>query len=164
MLGRTDDALTALEGMTDAEAENLRATIRESRGDWAEALDSYTAAKAAWEAAAPSRPRAEGLLRATTGVAYCQRKLGRYDEAEAAYREVVKLAPTADSHFLLAQFYEDAQQTEPAREHARRAMALAPARYERRGKELIDKLAAYHFGCLGVFAAESRRSARGDGR
>jgi tetratricopeptide (TPR) repeat protein len=99
-----------------------------------------------------------GLLQATTGIAYCQRKLGHYADAEATYQQVLTLSPTADSHFLLAQFYEDAQQAEKARTHARRAMALAPTRYRQEGEKLIRKLTVYHFGCLSVFTAENDRS------
>ena len=91
------------------------------------------AATPGWEARPESPARAAGVLRATTGIAYCLRKLGRYAEAEVAYREVLALSPTADSHFLLAQFYEDAQQAGKAREHARRAIELAPDRYPKDG-------------------------------
>jgi len=58
------------------------------------------------------------------------------------------LAPDADSHFLLAQFYEDTQQTASARRHAQRAVALAPERYQERAEQLLNKLATFHFGCL----------------
>jgi tetratricopeptide (TPR) repeat protein len=88
-----------------------------------------------------------------TGVAFSQRKLGHYAEAEATYQEVLSRATTADSHFLLAQFYDDTQQTRKAREHARRAMTLAPQRYQQEGEKLIRKLTVYHFGCFHVFSA-----------
>jgi tetratricopeptide (TPR) repeat protein len=93
-------------------------------------------------------------VQATTGIAYCERKLGRYAEAEAAYLERLALSPTAETHFLLASFYEDAQQTSNARTHARLAMALAPERYRQPGKKLIDKLDTLHFGCLSGFFAD----------
>lgn len=64
------------------------------------------------------------------------------------------MVSTADSHFLLAQFYEDAQQADKARTHARRAMALAPERYQKEGEKLINRLTTFHFGCLHVLAAE----------
>lgn len=158
MLGRTDEALQVLDKVRDPaaapDAENLRGTVHETRGEWEPALAAYRTARAEWERRPPSPGRAAGLLRATTGVAYCQRKSGHYPEAEEAYREVLALSPTAESHFLLAQFYEDAQQAGKAREHARRAMALAPDRYRQEGEKLIRKLTVSHFGCLGVYAAE----------
>ncbi len=162
MLGRTEAALEVLPSVTEPalapEVDTLRGTIYETRGEWRTALSWYESAEAAWESRPPSPARAEGLLRATTGIAYCQRKLGHYAEAEATYQQVLALSPTAESHFLLAQFYEDTQQAEKARAHARRAIELAPHRYRREGEKLIRKLTVYHFGCLGVFTAENERS------
>jgi tetratricopeptide (TPR) repeat protein len=159
MLGRSEAALAVLDSLNDraaaAEIGTLRGTIQENRGQWEAALTAYTEARAAWEARPASEDRADGLLRAVTGIAYCQRKAGRYAAADATYQQVLALAPTADSHFLLAQFYEDAQQADKARVHARQAMLLDPRRYQQQGSKLINKLAVYHFGCLGVFRAES---------
>lgn len=162
MLGRTEDALAALEPVRDPDAapavDNLRGTIHETRGEWDEALTCYERARDGWQARPPVPARAPELLKATTGVAYCLRKSGRYVAAEAAYQQVLALAPTAQSHYLLAQFYEDAQQSEKARCHARRAIELAPDQYTRDAERLIAKLAVYHFGCLGVFNAEADRA------
>jgi tetratricopeptide (TPR) repeat protein len=158
MLGRSGKALDVLQSLsgasTFAEACNLRGTIHETGGAWEAGREAYREAKRAWEAMPASSRRAAGLIRATTGIAYCERKLGRYREAEAAYRELLALAPTADSHFLLARFYEDVQQADKAQTHARIAMALAPNRYGQEGRKLIDKLTTLHFGCLGVFLDE----------
>ncbi len=160
MLGRTDQALAALQLVQVPEYRpfvgNLRGTIYENRHAWAAALASYSSAHADWQKQPISPAKDEGLLTAAKGIAYCKRKLGRYAEAEAAYQEVLSLSPTADSHFLLAQFYEDAQQADKARVHARKAIALAPDRYGRQGEELIQKLAVYHFGCLGIARAERK--------
>jgi hypothetical protein len=157
MLGRTEEALGILSLATAAEVaaevETLRGTILQSRGEWEPALEAFRKAEAAWRGRT-SRQREQAVTHAMIGVAYCQRKLGQYAEAEATYREVLARSPTADSHFLLAQFYEDTQQTEKAREHARRAMALAPDRYQHEGERLIRKLTLFHFGCLSVLSAE----------
>lgn len=167
MLGRTDEALDVLallgDGTSSPEVESLRGTIYETRGDWEPGLVAYRAAHEAWERRPESPARAAGQLRATVGAAYCLRKLGRYDEAEAAYRDVLARAPTADSHFLLAQFYDDAQQAAKAREHARRAVELDPERYRRDGERLIRKLSVYQFGCLAVFEAEGGTPASDSG-
>lgn len=164
ILGRTEEALAVLEPLTGpgfqtlVDAEILRGTIYENGGEWEQAARFYQSALSIWEARPTTPARNAGMVRALTGVAYSERKMGRYAEAEAAYRRVLDLAPTADSHFLLAQFYEDAQQAEPARAHARQAMAMAPERYQKPGTELINKLATYHFGCLGVYAAENSQT------
>ena len=159
MLGRTGGALDALRTVEDPRATavvwNLRGTIHEARGEWDEGLAAYQSGRAAWEARPAGPARDAGVLRAATGAAYCLRKAGRYSEAGDAYRELLALAPTADSHFLLARFYDDAQQAGPAREHARRAMELAPDRYAEAGERLVARLAVYQFGCLGVFDAEA---------
>ncbi len=137
---------------------NLRGTIYETRGEWELGRQSYERAKRAWESQPQGPERSAGLLRATTGIAYCLRKLGRYAEAEAAYREVLSLSPTADSHFLLARFYDDTEQTATAHAHARQAMALAPDRYQLEGQQLIEKLAMRHFGCLGILTSNHSAS------
>lgn len=158
MLGRGDSALAALSQVRDPQVapdvDNLRGSIHANRGDWLAGMASYERARRAWTMRPRSPARNAGLLRATTGVAFCQRKAGQYAEAEATYRQVLTLSPTADSHFLLAQFYEDAQQADLARMHARRAMALAPERYRQPGEQLIAKLTVFHFGCLGVYRSE----------
>lgn len=162
VLGRTGEALDVLRPVDDPgaapEVEGLRGTIHETRGEWEPGAAAFRAARAAWERRPPSPERSAGVVRAVTGTAYCLRKAGCYTEAEAAYREVLTLAPTADSHFLLAQFYEDAQQSASAREHARRAIELAPDRYRTAGERLIEKMAVSQFGCFGVYAAERGRS------
>ena len=159
MLGRTGEALDVLEPVRGPEADRLRGTIHETREEWQPALDSFRGVRTAWGLQPPSPARQAALARATTGIAYALRKMGHYPEAEAAYRELLELEPTAENHFLLAQFYEDAQQAGMAREHARQAMAMEPDRYEKEGKKLINKLAVYHFGCFGVFSKEAAEPA-----
>lgn len=161
ILGRTSDAVGVLQTLRgsspSAEACGLYGTIYETRGEWETARDWYGRAKQGWESLPPSPERTAGLRQATMGVGFCGRKLGRNREAEAAYLEVLALSPTAESHFLLAQFYEDTQQAALAHFHARQAMTLAPARYQEQGRKLIDKLVTLHFGCLGVSGAESSK-------
>ncbi len=157
MLGRTGDALDMLDGLAapdSPQAAGARGLIHETREEWAEARRWYARAERAWEALPPSPEREAGRLDAARGTGYSARKSGLLVDAETAYQKVLALAPTADSHFLLAQFYEDTQQAMPARAHALRAMALAPGRYAEDGRKLIDKLVTLHFGCLGVFNAE----------
>jgi tetratricopeptide (TPR) repeat protein len=158
VLSRTAEAMEILERVpaisSTPQAANLRGTIHETRGQWAHARNWYQQARLAWEPLPQSAERTSGLIQAITGIAYNERKLGRYREAAAAYHELLALAPTADTHFLLARFYEDTQQSAKAQYHARAAMTLAPDRYAQQGRMLIDKLVTTHFGCFGVFTAE----------
>lgn len=148
MLGRTDAALDVLSPITDAAADNLRGTIYEARGEWDDGRAAYERAVVAIASQPRSDARDAALQRALAGVAYCQRKAGRYDLAAVAYLKLLDHAPTADTHFLLAQFYEDAQDASKAYQHAQRAMALAPSRYREQGENLIRKLRVSQFGCL----------------
>jgi len=157
MLGQTASAIDVLRPMQDAEADNLRGAIYAARSEWDDGLAAYERAKIGYEARPASDARLAGLTRATTGVAFCHRRAGRYAEAEAAYQELLGIAPTADTHFLLAQFYDDAQQAKKAHFHARRAMEFAPKRYRERGEALIGKMSVFQFGCLRVFAAGGAR-------
>ena len=162
MLGRTSEALRELEGMPEVDrspdASNLRGTIHETRREWRAAGEWYARAKGSWLLREESPERTIGLMKAITGIAFCERKLGRLREAEAAWQERLKLVPAAESHFLLAQFYEDTQQAKKARLHAQEAVRLDPERYTKQGRQLMDKLVTSHFGCLGVFRAESSPS------
>lgn len=150
MLGQTDAALDALAAVRipRPNIHLLSGTIHENCQRWQEALDDYSLAHLNWEAQPNSPQRQAGRIQATTGVAYCLRKQGRYLEAEQSYQRLLALAPDADVHFLLAQFYEDTQQTTLARQHAQRAMALAPDQYQQSGQRLINKLTTMHFGCF----------------
>jgi tetratricopeptide (TPR) repeat protein len=160
MLGRNREAIALLDSTPSladsAEGCNLRGTIHETQGQWLDAREWYTRAKTALRSLPGSRAQTGGLAQAITGIAFCERKLGRLHEAEAAWQELLALAPTADTHFLLAQFYEDTQQAAKAQFHARQAMTVDPERYSRDGQRLLDKLITSHFGCLGVFDAEHR--------
>lgn len=158
MLGHRDEALEELAAPGDTPlspaASDLCGTIHETHANWSVALAFHHQAKTAWLHQPESPERTAGIFRATTRLAYCHRKLGAYDVAETEYRAALAQSPTADTHFLLAQFYEDMQQSTKARDHARQAMKLAPQRYQREGTQLINKLLVGHFGCLAVHRAE----------
>ena len=159
MLGRTPEALAGLDLLMNSNlgpaACHLSGLIHETNAAWETARGFHRRAKEDLLRQQSTPERDAGILQAATRLGYCERKLGNYLLAEAEYRAVLALSPTADSHFLLAQFYEDMQQSAKARSHARLAIALAPRRYQREGTALINKLAIGHFGCLGVYTAES---------
>jgi len=154
MLGETEAALAVLNSLATVDhipaTMNLTATIHETRQEWSEARAWYQQARQELLQAGAEGQNSPEYLRATQGVAYCSRKQGLLPEAQAAYRELLALSPTADTHFLLAQFYEDTQQTRLAESHARIAMRSDPQRYQQAGQKLIQRLQTLHFGCLAV--------------
>jgi hypothetical protein len=167
MLGRTDEALITLplllpiDSPLAADTDNLRGTIHETREEWSRAEAAYRSAGEGWSRQSASAEQRAGLTQALTGIAYSQRKSGRYEEAEVTYQKLLNLSPNADTHYLLAQFYEDTQQTDSAQTHAQRAMALSPKRYQKSGQELLNKMAIYHFGCLNVSLGQEGTSGSG---
>ena len=96
ILGRHSDALAVLASSPtladSAPAGNLRGTIHETQNRSRTARQWYATAKAAWEPQIDSPSRTDGLIQATTGVAYCERKLGHLREAEAAWLELLSLS------------------------------------------------------------------------
>jgi hypothetical protein len=162
VLGQTDQALLALSNLKQpsAAAFSLRGTIHETRHEWQDSLENYQRAQLTCEAFPESVERSTGQIRATTGIAFCLRKQGLYREAEQSYRKLLEFSPQAETHFLLAQFYEDTQQSVLAREHAQRAIELAPHRFKRPGQLLLQKLTISHFGCFSVWSAGSNHSLR----
>lgn len=161
MLGRTDEAILHLQPLLGSSispfACDLYGTIYEATAQWETARGYHRRAKDEWQDRPATPERHAGIGRASARLGYCERKLGHYELAEAEYCELLSQSPTADTHFLLAQFYEDMQQSAKARQHARHAMTLAPERYQREGQKLIDKLIIGHFGCLTIFASEANQ-------
>lgn len=160
MLGRTRQALDEIDRSASVgdspDGHLLRGTIHQTRQEWLSSAEAFRRAAMAIESLPASEERTAGLVTAATGVAFAERKLGHNALAEAAYQQVLELDPSADSHYLLAQFYEGTQQAAKAQFHARQAMALAPDRYDQAGQRLIDKLITHHFGCWGAASAQGK--------
>jgi tetratricopeptide (TPR) repeat protein len=158
ILGRTAAALATLDqaaSLADSpDGLLLRGTIYQTRQEWLPSADAFRRAAKVIESLPLSPERTVGLITAASGVAFAERKLGHNAAAETAYEQVLKLDPSADTHYLLAQFYEGTQQAAKAQHHARQAMSLAPDRFQQPGQRLIDKLVTHHFGCWGAAAAE----------
>lgn len=91
------------------------------------------------------------MLSARKGIAFALRRPDQPAAAEQIDLTALKNVPFAELHFLLAQFYEDQQQTSLAAEHARRAATLSPATYRSPAQELIDRMSHAHIGCLQTF-------------
>ena len=154
MLNRRAEARAILDDSATladtADAHQLRGVMDETQGAFAPAAMWYAQAQAAWQAQEESAPQQAGLTAARKGQALCARKLGRLAEAEQHYQAVLRHSPTAAAHFLVAQFYEDAQQVQRSQYHALQAMQLDPERYAEPGQRLIDKLMTSHFGCWSI--------------
>lgn len=119
----------------------------EHRERWQAALDRYRRAlKLASQS--PSASQQAAYAAALKGVGISSLKLGRYDEAGEAYRALIASAPTAANHFLLAQFYEETQRTDLARQHAQKAIELSPGRFRRPANALMDRLVTRQFRCF----------------
>ncbi len=67
-------------------------------------------------------------------------KLGRYDEAEAAYLKVLEIDPTcAEAHLLLCQIYEKTNNPARAKYHGEKALQCNPTEQQKRtAKNYID--------------------------
>lgn len=130
----------------------LLGTIYQDRRDWEESLFHFRLASEFWQAESSSPVLKRGLIQSIQGQAYAHRKLGRIAQAEAMYAQLIELSPTAEHHFLLAQFYEDIQDTPQAALHARRAMEISPEHYKASAGALITKMKTNHFGCFQLYA------------
>lgn len=151
-VGETERVLAPLvqPAARNPQACNLLGLAYEGSQQWRDSLYWYNEAERILSGGTGGEVR-DDLLQAIMGIAYAQRKLGHYREAEVAYQRCLELDSSAAMNFLMAQFYEDAQQATKAQQHAALAMTLDPARYQVAGRALIDQLETNHFGCLSVF-------------
>lgn len=156
ILGNTSAAVSELKPWTEQAGASplsfqLLGNIYQQAENWENSQRFYQRALKAWEAFPRSEQQQEGLLASWKGIAFAERKRGNYAEAEAAYLSALSLVPTADQHFLLAQFYEDTQQSTKAKDHAEQAMALNASRYAVPGQKIMTSIQQQHFGCLGAW-------------
>ena len=84
------------------------------------------------------------------GLASCCRRQEWLNESRSQYLRLLTIKPSADTHFLVAQFFEDIQETETARHHAQLAIQTAPDRYRLKGQALIRKMQSLHLGCFRI--------------
>jgi tetratricopeptide (TPR) repeat protein len=159
MLGRTNEAvkmlLEAPEATYSAEACSLLGTMHENRRDWNSAIRFYGMAENLLRSPPADTSDSAEAYQVAMGSAYCYRRLGRLTEARARYSSLLEINPNADTHFLVAQFFEDIQETSSARHHALEAIQLDPNRYRERGHKLIRKMQTLHFRCLSVYRNSS---------
>lgn len=117
---------------------------------WQESEQAYRKAFDLWNQQTGSSNE-NGLASALRGIAHAQNRQGRVRNAERTYKELLEIDSSAETHFLLAQFYEEEQQTEEAYHHASEAMILAPAQFQQPGQTLINKLQSAHMGCFQIY-------------
>ncbi|QDU10030.1 tetratricopeptide repeat protein [Gimesia aquarii] len=156
ILGQPTKAIRLLEPWSDKSSTSpltlqLLGNIYQHQENWVNSERYFRRSLKAWQKLPKSEQQQVGIVSAWKGIAFAERKRGNYEAAENAYLSALLLAPTADQHFLLAQFYEDTQQTAKAHKHAQQAMVLNPTHYETSGKKLIGSLQQQHFGCLSVW-------------
>lgn len=152
MLGRVKQASAILyaTGVSESNADvcGLLAIISENQNQWEAALTLYLNCQTVWQAIPEERRQSDGMYAAIRGTAYCCRKLGRIQQAEEEWLKLLAFSPTADTHFLLAQFYEDIQQTAKAHHYATKAAEISPSGYRAKADALIKKMRQLHFGCF----------------
>ena len=154
MLGHTNDAINILieksETTNSVEACSLLGTMHENKHDWKSAIRFYGTAETLLKSSPAETDSSVEAYQVALGAAYCYRRLGRLNEARARYLRLLEINPNADTHFLLAQFFEDIQETSSAQHHALEAARLDPNRYRERGNQLTRKMRTLHFRCLSV--------------
>ena len=117
---------------------------------WRESEQAYRKAFELWNQESDSSNK-NGLASALRGIAHAQNRQGRVRDAEQTYQQLLEIDSSAETHFLLAQFYEEEQQTEEAYHHASEAMILAPGQFQQPGQTLINKLQSAHMGCFQIY-------------
>ena len=154
VLGHTNEAINLLleksESIQSVEACSLLGTMHENRHDWDSAIRFYGIAETLLRSSPAETADSAEAYQVAMGSAYCYRRLGRLSEARACYLRLLEINPNADTHFLLAQFFEDIQETSSAQHHALEAARLDPNRYRERGNQLTRKMRTLHFRCLSV--------------
>jgi tetratricopeptide (TPR) repeat protein len=154
MLGHTSNAINLVlekeESTQCIEASSLLGTMHENMHDWNSAIRFYSIAEALLKSSSEDSHASAEAYQVAMGSAYCYRRLGRLNEARACYQRLLEINPNADTHFLLAQFFEDIQETSLARHHALEAARLDSNRYRERGHQLIGRMRTLHFRCLSV--------------
>lgn len=153
ILSERDAAVESLTAAIEQQPRSARAwqilgAVYEHQEEWSNALQAYHTAAELWPQRTSSEEAKTGEIAAWKGIAFVQRKQGQLSNADAAYQQLIAIAPTAANHFLLAQFYESAERSATAVEHARQAATLDPANYAAPTTDLIRKVSQGGFGCL----------------
>lgn len=112
-------------------------------------LDAYQSAVAYWSRQPESDRKRLSLASAWKGIGFAARRLSQRTLEEQAYRTLVDLSPTAESHFLLAQCYSEHQKTQLAADHSTIAVQLDP-KMKAQSESMLTSMSRDHFGCLQI--------------
>ncbi len=153
-LDRLDDALRLLSPLARNPAFqpiclDYQGLCWQRKRQYTKSLAAYQAAVAYWEWQPVSDRKRSSLASAWKGIGFAARHLGRRTQEERAYRTLVELSPTAESHFLLAQCYSEHQKTKLAAEHAAIATQLDP-KLQVQSESMLTLMSRDHFGCLQI--------------
>lgn len=116
---------------------------------YSKSLDAYQSAVAYWQSQPGSDQKRVSMASAWKGVGFAARRLSDRSLEEHAYRTLVELSPTAESHFLLAQSYSDHQKTKLAAKHSAIAVQLDP-QWRSQSESMLISMSRDHFGCLQI--------------
>ncbi|MBD3673060.1 MAG: tetratricopeptide repeat protein [Planctomycetaceae bacterium] len=154
MLGRRDEALDVLD-LDPSREENpaevclLAGTIYEHNADWSKSRVWYERARQQLKQS--NSTKSSLWATAYRGLGFSHRKQGHNRAAEAAYLKLLELEPTAETHFLLAQFYENAQAGEKSAFHLQQAVALNAEKFRPLAADLKAKLQSHQFSCFQIW-------------
>lgn len=114
-----------------------------------ESVTAYQNAVDYWNKQSDSGAKTKGLVSAYKGIGYGARRLQDRALEEQAYRRLVQIAPSAESHFLLAQCYREHQKSKLAAEHATIAVEF-DSTFGEEAEAMLSTLETDHFGCLQI--------------
>lgn len=153
-LDRNLEALSLLEPLTNDSqfrpiALDYQGLCHQRLQQYSQSLASYKAALADWQSHQPNHKTRSGLASAWKGIGYAARRLDQRTLEENAYRDLVRIMPSAENHLLLAQCYREHQKTRLAATHSSIAMRLDPE-LSRESESMLASMSTDHFGCMQV--------------
>ncbi|HWB00675.1 MAG TPA: hypothetical protein VG713_19410 [Pirellulales bacterium] len=152
MLDRAAAAQALLEPLAGERADAallLAATLQEQQ-IWEASLAQFASAARLLRDMPDSAQRTAGLVQAIDGIAFCERELGRFREAQQSYEAGLRELPNAAAHFhfQLARHHQLGGRPTTAMAHLQQAATLDPQGYGSQSAALIRQLAAGSPGCL----------------
>lgn len=152
MLDRAAAAQELLEPLAGERADAallLAATLQEQQ-IWEASLAQFASAARLLRDMPDSAQRTAGLVQAIDGIAFCERELGRFREAQQSYEAGLRELPNAAAHFhfQLARHHQLGGRPTTAMAHLQQAATLDPQGYGSQSAALIRQLAAGSPGCL----------------
>ena len=150
-LDRNEAALRELEPFAsgpgfDAISLDYRGLCYQRLERYSESLDAYRLSVTHWQSQPASDRQRSSLASGWKGIGYAARQLNQRTLEEDAYRELVRVSPTADHHLMLAQCYREHQKTGLATQHLLAAEKLNP-QLQSHSSTMLKSMSTDHFGC-----------------